>query len=145
MRAILMALALVSVLIGAPPARDLKQYEKIGPFMSRRGSDLGVDGKVREFLWTHWREHRLGTVTVTRDYVEGSIRATYFVEPDNQGQWLIVESMELIAVPQVRKWTFSCDRFERVETNNTPIAEAEARGGEQYLLHPLCGGDERLW
>jgi hypothetical protein len=136
--------------------RDLSRYDVVGPFKidyhSLRQAPEPLEARLREFLWTHWREHRLGTVVVTRQYVEGLFRMSYFVEPDEDGKWAIVEdtvNMPLSVKPELR---FSCTEFERVTTDRLrrrlmPIPDSESISPRNYLLHPKCSQGEfpKLW
>lgn len=49
--------------------RDLRSYEKAGPFSIALNLDaqsrIKIEAEVREFVWEHWRERRLGYVTFT--------------------------------------------------------------------------------
>jgi len=146
-------------LVGADESRDLSQYEVAGPYMiqSVRPEADRLSGQVREFLWTHWRQHRRGSVVATHFYVDGSSRTSYFVEPDNQGRWLIVEYTDNPFPPNKRihrepVHKFACAEFERVEPDPlhlplVPIPDQEPRQPEAYLLHPICskGKDAKLW
>ena len=135
--------------------RDLSQYDTIGPynilaFASTTESEH-KDGEIRDFLWTHWSQHKRGTVVVTHRYVDATIRSKYFIEPDKDGRWGIVEYIDFPG-RQFRSKTFSCSEFERVEPNRLhtppiPIPDSEQRSPEAYLLHPLCrrGKNPTLW
>jgi hypothetical protein len=88
---------------------------------------------------------------VTHQYVDAMIKASYFVEPDRKGRWLVVEYLDY---PYTRFKTkrFSCSEFERVEPDRlhqplVPIPDSEEREDERYLLHPVCskGKNPELW
>jgi hypothetical protein len=115
-------------------------------------------GKPRDLSqWNHWRQHRRGTVVATLFFPDGSIRTSYFVEPDSHGSWVIVEYTDN-PFP-ARKWPqreptqkFSCAEFERVEPDRlhlplVTIPDQEPRRPEAYLLHPICskGKNAKLW
>jgi hypothetical protein len=136
--------------------RDTSQYDVIGPYqMTAFGGEpetIRLDGLIREFLWTHWRRHRRGTVVATRQYVEGFVRTAYFVEPDQRGPWLIVEYTDYPYAPQWRMKRFSCSDFDRVEPDRLHlplkvIPDFTPRQPEAYLLHPACskGKVPELW
>jgi len=172
MRALAIALLFGSVLLAAE-ARDLSQYDVIGPFTidyvrSFRETEP-MDAQVRDFLWSHWRQHRRGTVFVIRRYVDGAFRLSYFIEPDQRGDWAIVQYTEdsflplrankgiaaqglgVVQLYMPRSQMFSCTQFERVEPDRPRlplirIPESETRKAERYLLHPTCSKeDENLW
>ena len=136
--------------------RNLSQYDAIGPFTiqsvsSNREADR-LNGQVREFLWTHWRQHQRGTVAATYQFVDGTARLSFFIEPDKQGQWVIVERQDNPFSPKVKAKVFACAAFERVEPDRLRqplivIPDTAPRQPEQYLLHPLCsnGRDAKLW
>lgn len=118
------ALAESHLLSAHEPPRDISQYEVIGPYkMTAFGGEpetIRLGGLIREFLWTHWRQHRRGTVVATHQYVEGFVRTVYFVEPDQRGHWLIVEYVDY-PYTQVRQKRFSCSDFERVEPDRVHL------------------------
>ena len=89
------ALTTAASLLAQGQERDLTRYDHIGPynlvkFAATPKTDQ-VEGEVRDFLWNHLQEHRRGTVTITHQYVEGVIRAAYFVELDRRGRWGIFQ------------------------------------------------------
>jgi hypothetical protein len=139
--------------LAADKPRDLSQYDVAGPYEIGYGQPTagydGLEGQLREFLWTHWSQHRRGTVVATHQYVEGIVRTSYFVEPDKQGRWVIVE---YAYSRQFKGGTFSCAEFERVEPDRfhlplITIPTTESRQAEMYLLHPICskGKNAKLW
>jgi hypothetical protein len=156
MRILALVLAATSLSLAQEQKRDLSKYDAIGPykivkFASGPKTDQS-EAEIREFLWTHWRQHRRGTLTVTHQYVEGIIRAEYFVEPDRKGRWGIVQNTDYPYRPNIAPKRFSCSSFERVEPDLfhlplVPIRDSEERRPETYLLHPVCGPakDPHLW
>jgi hypothetical protein len=67
---------------------DLSGYDKGGPYplahfrMTKGRSDL------REFLWTHWHEHKKGVAEAEVQTVDrGTVKALYIIQPDAKGQW----------------------------------------------------------
>ncbi len=150
------ALATSSQTFAHHQPRDLAQYEVAGPYqiqsLSLTPEAERLDGQVRDFLWIHWRQHRRGTVVATHQYVDATIRTSYFVEPDQHGRWLIVKYTDYPSQPRIRTQKFSCSDFERVEPDRLHlplrvIPDSELRQPEAYLLHPLCrkGKPARLW
>jgi hypothetical protein len=147
------ALLVISFGFGDDELRDLSSYDVIGPFdifygASNHKEVVRVTGQVREFLWDHWRQHKRGTVSAKYRFVDAAARLDYFVEPDSNGRWVIVE-YELTIYPKAAR--FACGEFERVEPDRlhlplVKIPESEARQPEQYLLHPVCSNENgRLW
>ena len=144
-----------SVLCAHDRQRNLSKYDEIGPFQISVGTPAHeserLEGQVREFLWTHWLGHKRGTVVITHQFVEGIIKASYFVEPDRNGRWEIVEYLDQ-PYTQFRTKKFSCSRFERVEPDRfhlplVVVPDFEPRRPEAYLLHPVCskGKNPELW
>lgn len=136
--------------------RDITKYDHIGPYklvkFATTPTTDQVEAEVRDFLWTHWREHRRGTVTVTHQFVEGMVRTEYFVEPDRKGRWGIVQYTDYPYRPTIAPKRFWCSAFERVEPDRLHlplirIHDLETRQGQNYLLHPVCGTakDLHLW
>ena len=123
-----------------PNPRDLSRYEVVGPLFLRWIDDTSAeDARVRDFLWDHWKHERRGTVRVREQWIEGVSDATYFVEPDKRGTWVIVESMG--------GTERACARIERVEPDRlrvpvVSIPDDEPREPTRYLLHPRCWPDK---
>jgi len=71
--------------------RDLQRYDKAGPFalnMSDPERREVVLSSMREFLWAHYRDHRLGYLVYTHKTKEGDPGTTsYWIEPDATGSW----------------------------------------------------------
>ena len=79
--------------------RDLRSYEKIGPFSIALNLDaqsrIKLEAEVREFVWEHWRERRLGYVTFTKFSKEGEPSTSHlFVEPDEEGVWRVAVKID---------------------------------------------------
>jgi hypothetical protein len=151
----LLAVAAVPLLAGGQK-RDIAKYDRIGPYklvkFAATPKTEQVEGDVRDFLGTHWREHRRGTVTVTHQFVEGVVRTEYFVEPDTKGCWGIVQYTDYPYGPKIAPERYWCSAFERVEPDRLHlplivVKDSEDRPGQKYLLHPVCGPakDPHLW
>jgi hypothetical protein len=69
--------------------RDLRSYEKFGPLIVTAGTNPGsVMSNMRDFVWQHWEQHRLGYVVFTLHTKEGEPSTSYvFIEPDESGFW----------------------------------------------------------
>jgi hypothetical protein len=77
--------------------RDLRAYDVLGPFDVTRamtwhqsGNTERIRSTIREFLWTHFHAHRLGTMTVRLQNMMGDdFVFSDFVEPEASGAWRI--------------------------------------------------------
>jgi hypothetical protein len=88
-----------SVLAQNAQQRDLTRYDnggtfdlswKVGPQVHER-----MRPKLRNFLWAHWSQKRLGHVVAILYSVEGEpITHHLFVEPDKDGRWHVVSEYE---------------------------------------------------
>jgi hypothetical protein len=156
LRVLALVLATSSLAFAQEQRRDLSDYDVIGPYKIMKivsGPDTDrLEGQIRDFLWTHWRQRRRGAVVATHQYVEGAVRTSYFVEPDPQGHWAVVEHTDYPFLPRTAPKQFSCSKLERVEPDRLhlpliPIADSEQRLPEAYLLHPVCskGKLPKLW
>jgi hypothetical protein len=132
--------------------RNLSLYEKAGPYNLELMLDAQVraskEAAVREFLWDHWQQRRLGQVTVTRYSREGEPSASfYFVEPDERGIWRIAVEIDRTLVDRggsknqrhesVEYEAYSVERIEVPKdglTQRVVIPEAEMRSPESYRL-----------
>jgi hypothetical protein len=77
--------------------RDIRSYEDGGTvhFSMLEGDSSANFGKVRDFLWKHWKERRRGKIVTTGSSIEGAPgRTSYFVEPDERGAWRITAEGE---------------------------------------------------
>jgi hypothetical protein len=46
--------------------------------------------KVREFIWTHWKDKKLGFIKLTLyNNVGDPYQTTFFTEPNSSGKWVI--------------------------------------------------------
>src|ERR1700742_528235 len=78
--------------------RDESLYDRAGPYTLELGlaaqARADIEAQVREFLWSHWRQHRLGHVPVTQYSKEGEPSTPfYFVEHDEKGIWHVAVSI----------------------------------------------------
>ncbi len=130
--------------------RDLSRYDKAGPYELKLDVQAGADveAEVREFLWNHWHQRRLGHVAITHYSKEGEPSAfSYFVEPDARGVWIIAVKIDRMLVDRgdsksQRYETVEYDAYfvERIEvpedglTQRVVIPEAEMRSSKAYRL-----------
>jgi len=81
-------------------ARDMTLYKKLGPFVITpltRGNNSveAAEAKVRQFVWNQWRERRRAYASLTIINIEGEPNtASFFVEPDAKGRWLMFMMQE---------------------------------------------------
>jgi hypothetical protein len=74
--------------------RDLSLYEDGGHFNCRRwqppapGQNCDLK-KLRDFLWSHWREKVRAYVRITGDSVDAVSTSHIFIEPGNENIWHI--------------------------------------------------------
>ena len=66
----------------------LAGYEKGGPYKLEHFQLTKGRTDLREFLWTHWRNHIKGVAQAKLGTVDaGTVTVLYVVQPDSQGQW----------------------------------------------------------
>jgi hypothetical protein len=116
-------------------ARNLFEYEKAGPFSMalklNSKSRLRLEAEVRDFVWKHWRERRLGYVTFTKFSKEGeSSKSDVFIEPDQEGSWRVAVRVERVVVDRASKRRqrsaieYSAYSLERIDPGLRVNAEA---------------------
>lgn len=68
----------------------LSGYDNGGPYTLDHFRLTKGRTDLREFLWTHWREHKRGVAEARVGTVDrGTVKALYIVQPDAKGQWRI--------------------------------------------------------
>ena len=129
---------------GYAERRNFVNYEKFGPYTVNLLEDSSkVDAELRSFLWSHWRERRLGYAIVTKYTVEEArpFKAKYFVEPeDGDGRWHIKLEWEVRKGHYHKSGKFVGVSVERMaidsrgrKTGET-IPDNEARPASSYVL-----------
>jgi hypothetical protein len=77
-------------------ARDTAQFDEGGtldfPLYPNPGAEQKKydrdNARLREFVWSHWSQHRRGHIRVIRHGVEGqSFAADHYIGPDSRGRW----------------------------------------------------------
>lgn len=132
--------------------RDLSGYEKAGPYTIELNLDAparaNIEAEVREFLWNHWQQRRLGYVRVTLFSKEGEPSASsYFVEPDEKSAWRIAVKIDRT---MVNRGDSKSQRHESVEygayfverievpkdglTHRAVLPDGERRSPQSYRL-----------
>lgn len=132
--------------------RNLARYDKAGPYTIELRLDAqarsNIEANVREFLWSHWHQRRLGHVAVTRYSKEGEpSTSSYFIEPDERGVWHIAVKIGRTLVDRgdsksqryesVEYEAYSVERIEVPKgglTQSAVIPEREARTPQSYRL-----------
>jgi len=92
--------------------RELSKYDNGGAF------DFAWDiapqhdqmrAKLREFVWQHWREKRMGRVVAKFHSIEGDPTTyTFYIEPDVHGRWRVVSEYETECC-----WFYAMDKKKR--------------------------------
>jgi hypothetical protein len=85
---------------------DLSSYEKFGPLIVPAGANpSSVMSYMRDFVWQHWEQHRLGYVVFTLHTKEGEPSTSYvFIEPDESGLWHLSVRIERTLIDR-RVWS----------------------------------------
>ena len=133
-------------------ARNLNLYERAGPYTLGLNIDTpsraNMEAEVRDFLWQHWHQHRLGYVVVISYTKEGEPNtASYFIEPDSRGIWRVaIEVKRLLidrGVTKRRRYEtgdYTVHSVQRIEVPkdgmrlNVSIPEGETRTPHSYRL-----------
>lgn len=91
----------------------LSGYDRGGPYTLDHFRLTKGRMDLREFLWTHWHEHKKGVAEARAGTVDrGTVRLLYLVQSDAKGQWGIdVELDRPMDPPCV---TFHADSLVRV-------------------------------
>jgi hypothetical protein len=67
---------------------DLSGYENGGPYTLDHFRLTKGRTDLREFLWTHWHDHRRGVAEARVGTVDrGTVKVLYLVQPDLKGNW----------------------------------------------------------
>ncbi len=66
----------------------LSGYDRGGPYTTDHFRLTKGRTDLREFLWTHWHEHKKGVAEERGGTVDrGTVKVLYIVQPDAKGQW----------------------------------------------------------
>jgi hypothetical protein len=126
--------------------RDLKLYEDGGHVDCRHWREDRVqppsdcEGKVRTFIWNHWKRHHRGYIRLTGNSVDSTSTMHVFVEPGEGNEWVIV-------IRNVNSWYGSPDSQQKIydsppATSIHFIKEKSRRGTETKLLLKAKDGYE---
>src|SRR4029077_12078020 len=68
--------------------RDLSGYENGGPYILDHFRLTKGRTDLREFLWTHWHDHKKGVAEARVGTIDrGTVKVLYLIQPDAKGQW----------------------------------------------------------
>lgn len=132
--------------------RDLRSYENAGPYTI--GLNVGVESrikleaKVREFVWEHWHQRRLGYLSITKYSKEGEPSTShFFVEANDDGVWHVAVTIDRVLIERrgskrQRHESITYDAYvlERLEVPESGLSqgilipEREVRIPESYRL-----------
>ena len=112
---------------------DLSGYENVGPCtldplrLTKGRTDL------REFLWTHWHDHKKGVAEARAGTIDrGTVKLLYLVEPDAKGQWGIDVELDRPTDPPCV--AFHADSLVRVPIAKPDEDELQTSGGSVDIL-----------
>jgi|GEM_PF-6332351 hypothetical protein len=74
--------------------RDLSRYERLNVSNPKPMFAYEMDGAqifiaARTFVWEHWRNQKLGYLTMTGSSVDATSTSHIFIEPDDTGRWRV--------------------------------------------------------
>lgn len=84
--------------------RDFSRYDKAGPYDVKllAPNAAAMRAEIRDFLWQHWSDRKLGCVVATFYSIEGEpSTGSYCVEPDEKGVWHIAVSVKRTFIDRV--------------------------------------------
>ena len=66
----------------------LAAYDNGGPYILDHFRLTKGRTDLREFLWTHWHDHKKGVAEARAGTVDrGTVKVLYLIQPDAKGQW----------------------------------------------------------
>jgi hypothetical protein len=124
----------------------IQVVDRAGPYVIGNDKDRSkTEADVRDFIWSHWQEHRPGILRAIWTSKEGAhANTTYCLEPDRNGVW----SLSVKTDWPLRKDTdrqhesvqfrvYSIRRIEPRRDGQSPavfIPDGEVRPGNAYWL-----------
>lgn len=132
--------------------RDLSLYDNGGAYTLRLPRPDSEERKriaeIRDFLWQHWKQRRLGYIDVTNYGIEGQkAMSRYTVEASKRGVWYIAVDMEAEVItrtgpPAHRRDSYVATAIERIPISDDenlsearpPLPEHVFRRGDSYQL-----------
>jgi hypothetical protein len=105
----------------------LSEYDKAGPYTLNHFRLTKGRTDLREFLWTHWHEHKKGVAEARVGTVDaGTVKVLYVIQPDAQGHWGIDVELDRPADPP-------CVAFRADSLARMPIAKPDEDYPSQTL------------
>lgn len=131
--------------------KDLRAYEKSSYTIAINADPAArrkLEAKVREFVWEHWHNRRLGFLSVRRYSKEGEPSTShFFIESKDGGAWQVRVVIKRIIVERRSKHrqhesvtydAYVLERFEKPESGQilvgALIPESEVRTPDSYFL-----------
>jgi hypothetical protein len=106
---------------------DLSGYDKGGPYTLDHFRLTKGRTDLREFLWTHWHEHKKGVAEERAGTVDrGTVKVLYVVQPDEKGHWGIDVELDRPIDPP-------CEAFHADSLIRMPIAKPDEDYPSQTL------------
>jgi hypothetical protein len=97
--------------------QGLSGYENGGPYTLDHFRLTKGRTDLREFLWTHWHEHKKGVAEAKVGTVDrGTVTVLYLIQPDAKGRWGIDVEMDRPMDPPCV--AFQTDSLVRVPIQN---------------------------
>jgi hypothetical protein len=105
----------------------LSEYDKGGPYTLEHFRLTKGRTDLREFLWTHWHEHKKGVAEARVGTVDaGIVKVLFAIHPDAKGHWGIDVEADRPADPP-------CTAFRADSLARMPIAKPD----EEYPYQTL--------
>ena len=122
--------------------QNMSEYDKGGHFWCRtrisgkfgnENDRLEGEKKVRDFIWQHWTEKKLGYIILSCPDTDTQNTSHYFIEPDEKGIWKITEK---------HFYQSSNDKFIANESVFYALERVENKEkGDWYLIVKTSNGD----
>jgi len=151
---------------GITRTRDTFRYKAAGTYKLEVEYDeeetLKNRATIRQFLWEHWRQQRLGYLElILFTAIRGVSHRSVFIEPDEKGVWQIVVERSIVVDPDKSikqsvvyvppQITFDVvERIEPTEDGTSPIVlipENKRLKPNEYMLRLRNSrtGEEAIW
>lgn len=102
-------------------------YDKGGPYTTDHFRLTKGRTDLREFLWTHWHEHKKGIAEERGGTVDmGTVKVLYIVQADAKGQWGVDVELDRLMDPL-------CVAFHADSLVRVPIAKPDQDYPSQTL------------
>ena len=74
------------------------------------------ENKIRDFIWSHWSENKLGYIRVTYNSVDALSTSHIFIEPNNKGKWRVAwRIVRFHAIPELSNQVTEVETLFQVE------------------------------